>query len=560
MNTNYVRRNFMIRVSDEIGDRYLEWVHNAKGMFVLLRAGCGRGKTYFVIKFLLPYAIRNGKKVSIYVPRKSLRLKIIMDVIEMLCVNKISLEEINSSVCIRTYQELETMLKNGIKIPKSDINIVEEASYFYDDSLFSNSTNLSYHYLSSEEGRAALNFWISGTGTRIFERLIADYGLRRYRCTNQIERCKFQVEATQYSNSYEMIDLQGDYSWLDVKYLESDFDICELIKTDIDSKWAFFLDSKKKGKEYYEALKAAGYSVAYLNADNFEQEQEVANSIASIDKFKEKILLTTAVIESGNDLSELELRNIVVFSATKNRFLQMVSRRRRQCVDDKIRLFIPKRDYAYFEWCLEEVMAKLNVFAKNIFQNIETASEAINILSEAKQSEIDKLLAFFGATDKGLAVNELLLDELIYERDFYKSMAKKIKLDEHAFIKEQLLWMNISEQFSENNYIRNDITVSVLEEIMEAVRKFGCSKERFSCDEISKFIESLAPLVKKISTKRVKGGFKRPKMEEFCKDYNLPIVFEHADVGKTVYYSVHVGAWPIEEDGKVDEGQRISGS
>lgn len=536
-----INATFMERVSDSIGDKYQEWLCEANGVFVLLRAGCGRGKTYFIIKIFLPYAIRNGKKINIYVPRKSLRIKIAMDVIEMLTKNKFSLEEINGLISIRTYQELETMLKSGIQPSKADINIVEEASYFYDDSLFSNSTHLSYRYLCSNEGRAELNFWISGTGTRIFERLIVDCDLRNYRSLSTYEKKVgpvLQTVVTSHSNSFESIDLPGDYSWLDVKYLESDFDICELVKTDPDSKWAFFLDSKKKGKEYLDALKTAGYSVVFLNADNFEKEQDVANSIASIDKFKEKILLTTAVIESGNDLSEMELRNIVVFSPTKNRFLQMVSRRRRQCADDKIRLFIPKRDYDYFEWCLEGVMEKLNVFAKSIFQNIEIASEAINLLSEAKKTDIDNMLAFFGATQEGLVINELLLDELIYERDFYKFVAKKIKLDEHAFIKEQLEWLGIPEQFSTENYINNDITNLILKEILKEIKELEMAKQEYTCSEIAQFAEKLIPLVKKIDKSYVKGGFKRPKLQQFCKEYKLPCEFIGTNKGKKKYYSV----------------------
>jgi len=525
-------------LADLIGDKYTEWLAKGEDYFVLLRCGCGRGKTYFILRVFLPYVLKKEKTVNIFVPRRTLYQKIVADVVTMLSDNYM-LEKNGNSVTVSTYQELEKRIETGKLPSKADINIVEEASYFLDDSNFSRSTVLSYRYLSSADGRTQLNIWISGTGKRIFERLVHEHSLHNNTHQCKDEKNRLGVSVYRRAGAYEAFDLPSDFSWMDIRYLDKDFDICELIKTDPDSKWVVFLESKRSGAEYYKKLKERNYSVAYLNAENMESEQEVVDSIASIDKFRQQILLTTAVIESGNDFTELRLQNVVVLCSTENRFLQMIARRRKQNADDKIRLFIPKRDVKYFERRLEDVTTRLNTYYKSIFQKVGTVPTAMNTLMEADDIERDRLKSFFAVAEQGLTINELLVEVLIEQRNLYKRMCNQLALDEHAFIKEQLRWLNREDDFDSANYIAKDITDNIRREIIEKMR--AIEGKILTCDELGQYISSLSPLIKKLNKAYVKGGTKRPRFEKLCKEYEIPCRLEKTtDKERKVCYVVHL--------------------
>lgn len=540
-------------LSDIVGEQYRYWINEAKRYFVFFEAGCGAGKTFFLLRVLLPELISQGKKILILVPRKSLRKKYVMDLVDVMVKSNITQDEMCKFVFVMTYQELEQRRCEGCSIPAYDVCVVEEASYFFDDATFNPRTQVSYDWLIGE-GCADLNIWISATGDRVFTKVKNDLQLNP-RITEVDTNTGLSCTVKRgYYNTYEEYDTERDYSWVDVKYLESNFDICDLVHEAPKEKWVIFCDSKKKGKEYLEKLKEKKYSVAFLNADNIEEEDELVNCIASIDKFQQQILITTAVIESGNEFKELELKNIVLLCSTKSRFIQMASRRRRQNNDDRITLYIVKRDYIFFEWNLRNVMDRLNKYADGIFQKISSATDVIKNVVETKR--YDELLFSFLALDDGsLSINHLLLGELIYQRDFYKEMCVAIREDENAFIKCQLSWLGLMENFCPENHINGSIIDAVKEEIIARVREMEQTASEYTHEEASDFVKSLIPLVEKVDKTVTKGGMALPKFEKFCKAYNLACEWDSFVRDKKKYYIFRTwdtGAVITHEEGKDD--------
>lgn len=62
------------------------------------------------------------------------------------------------------------------------------------------------------------------------------------------------------------------------------------------------------------------------------------------EKRSKKILITTSVMDNGISLEDEYLRNIVIMADTKETFIQMLGRKRIKNNNEKLNLYILKRD------------------------------------------------------------------------------------------------------------------------------------------------------------------------------------------------------------------------
>lgn len=522
-------------LSDRIGEVYKNWLERANSFFVFLLAACGSGKTRFIVYVLLPYAIMLGKKVCILVPRTTLYMKYKADIVDMQVKMHLNVELVESHVMLLTYQGLGKRLQAGGKCPVADATIVEEASSFYDDSSYDETRMLVYRWLIGE-GKSNLNIWVSGTGERIFTKVKNDLGLRRKEAMvpgmrfNMLSNCG-------YHNTYTDYNISADNSWMNVHYVE-EVDPVELVSLYPEEKWVFYLESKHEQAVYAEALKKAGYTVAVLNADNIstEQGQETATSIASLDKFKQQILLTTAVVEAGNELKDHELTNQVVLRTLESPFVQSCNRRRKQSDSDKVNLYIAKRDKKFFEKRLEWTMERLRVYLEDVCFQVDRPTRALKKLAALKAEKRDMFLGFFEADETDMIRDELLLEELIYQRDFYKKMAARIAEDEHAYVKEQLKWLGLEETFHLAAYVSENVREQAKRKILCLVKEMEEQKVPCSHEDASKFAKSLLPYAKQIDKQLIGDSMALPKFEKLCQKHHIPCGYKVIPEKKVNYY------------------------
>ena len=150
-----------IYVSDLIGDDYTTWQPKDK---ILISTQTGSGKTSFMIRVLLPYAVRHNKYIAYICNRKTLR-----DQAEAIIETQIHdfysddpefAEKCISKMIIRTYQSCEKGnefpdFKSGFNEYENTFNfygtqnimyyVFDEAHYFVQDALFNSSTNYWYN-------------------------------------------------------------------------------------------------------------------------------------------------------------------------------------------------------------------------------------------------------------------------------------------------------------------------------------------------------------------------------------------------------------------------------
>lgn len=139
-------------ITDLVGEDYKNW-HG----IVVLDAGTNSGKTYFILKTLLPWAYERRKRILILCNREALRNQIERDVnrlgsIEVSyedydpalggIVNKPAIDnKYEHTICVETYQWLETFLQRNEDAAKTylrsfDYIVSDEYHYMVTDASF----------------------------------------------------------------------------------------------------------------------------------------------------------------------------------------------------------------------------------------------------------------------------------------------------------------------------------------------------------------------------------------------------------------------------------------
>lgn len=143
-------------VSAIISDEYKNWKRGDK---VLIATQTGTGKTTFVIKKLLPYAVENNKYIAYICNRRILQEQFLEDISKdirrhLSDYDEDFIQKCLSRIIVRTYQYCETSkeypgFKNESDCIKPTVisaenimyHIFDEAHYFVQDALFNSRTN-----------------------------------------------------------------------------------------------------------------------------------------------------------------------------------------------------------------------------------------------------------------------------------------------------------------------------------------------------------------------------------------------------------------------------------
>ena len=146
----------MKHVTDCIGEEYKTWENE----IIAIEAGTGRGKTYFIINVLLPYAKSHGKRMLYLCNRKELQRQI---------------EETIPQDCkpfskVITYQLLESALQGKGTYEHYDYVVADEAHYLFDDS-YNQQTDISGKYLVNIVPHNSTLILMSATGDLLFSAL-----------------------------------------------------------------------------------------------------------------------------------------------------------------------------------------------------------------------------------------------------------------------------------------------------------------------------------------------------------------------------------------------------
>lgn len=512
--TEIIGKNSAQFISDIVGKAYEKW---RRGAVVKITAPTGSGKSYFILHTLLAYAIENELKILYLVNRKILKEQLESELkyniqyeLRDELKDKFRREvRILDYIKIETYQNIEKYLKAGTMIKAKDYYYVvyDECHYFYSDSLFNTTTELSYDFLR-KTFYGSVEIFMSATmkymQKKIDEReAVSTKSLENVGVVNVNEAFE---NASSSKEDFYNFTVPINYDYVKLHIFEDDNNLLDIVTQSRSKKkkWLIFVDHIPRGKELEKKLitqSTAGYSkedIVFIDA-RYEQDADASRAVEelSCDKMiKKSVIITTAVMDNGISFHDGELRNIVIMADTEEEFIQMLGRKRRD--GKNINLFICKRDSNYFlrrKRNVEGALAFYNRYRNDIdgmywklwdrqylseaekkhrgikelengsiFQKFtpqQCVSEpgimqcvTYRICQQQKMlnSMIEDIYAYenirkFCYFVNGIAAfNTFSIDRLYDLRHFYSEMEQKLQEDKFAFVKCQAEWLSFSEE------------------------------------------------------------------------------------------------------------------
>lgn len=448
------------------------------GDVVLVDAPTGSGKTTAVLTEMRNEAMGRGKEILYIANRKILRRQIQAILGEEIgyAADEDSLFEIErfSGIAISSYQKIQYFAKNNIPIALEDFCYIvfDEFQYILSDAMFQAEIYYFIKWLDScNRLKSKTLILISATPDESFEFLINKTRLFG-RCKENLFTESFIVnEYCKISSLYEQPiynKYRGRKLW---KYkvprssevylphfFEDERSVVELIKKDCsDEKWLIFIGQKKLGKEICEKLQGAlgENAVAFLSAEEVEIENGVMQEIVDKQKFSAKVLITTKVLENGVSLHDDRLRNVVLSTIWHDEFMQMLGRKRFGS-GEKINVFMCKKNLNSFNGIRNKILLPLYLCTK-----VHPADRAEMILHNSDYYHFARRMLVYDKQFESYRINPTAKYVLKKKMDFVDGIMDKLKVDDMAFIKEQLRWIGINDNLpkltlEQQKYLQNE--------------------------------------------------------------------------------------------------------
>ena len=301
-----------------------------KGDISFIEAGTGDGKTYFVINTLYEYAKINNKRILLLVNRSSSYIQFINEIIAKRKTDVIKVE---------TYQKLEHMKlckKKNYDLFNYDYIVCDEFHYFLNDSAFNDRTDVAFTQVMENEN--AVKIFMSATGKNMKRYIIEN--IETYVDPSTIEIREYSLPVT-----YDFINKVSFF------YKEENLD--DLIKKFIDegSKAIFFMQTLDSAFNLYERhsehclfncssqnKKDYNYNKKKKYYDSVDQNK--IKKMLEEERFEEQILITTPCMDSGVNIKDPDVKNIVVFIYDLDTLIQCIGRKRLFDCNDKINLYV----------------------------------------------------------------------------------------------------------------------------------------------------------------------------------------------------------------------------
>ncbi|WP_163581145.1 DEAD/DEAH box helicase family protein [Gracilibacillus saliphilus] len=301
----------MERVSNYVTtDKVNSW---KKGDLVAIKAQMGAGKSHFIKNILYAIAKRDKKKILFLIHRSRCKEQF---EIELENDNKIDI------ITLRTYQSIENIAMKGNQFDfnKYDYIVLDEFHYFLSDAAFNNTTDISLNQILNLTRQ--IKICMSATG---------DY------MTEYLEQIK-DLSPKKYAVPF-------DFSYINLlHFFYKEHTMEEYIKLAIknNKKSIFFINNTERAYDLHRRYK--DHSLFVCSESNKYYKYVIKKKVESLlehNRFEDLILITTSVLDSGVNIEDGNLHNIVISEFDDvGTLMQCVGRKRLQHKEDYINLFI----------------------------------------------------------------------------------------------------------------------------------------------------------------------------------------------------------------------------
>lgn len=315
-------------ISDVLQRRFIQKLQPSQPVFI--SAQTGTGKSTLIFETIIPIMKERGQRLLILSSRSALDLQVKMKVIDEICPEfreqltavGISKRHVYGFVEVWTYQSIWGMLQQDPGYLKQfGAVILDEAHYFEADAAFNAST---FDCLKSivKGARHALRFYLTATPDNVFDEIVT----AEFEALTLTQKVK--IDQPDGNVRFLLFDFDRDYGYLDVVFFNKKDEIISRIKADqSDKRWIYFTSRKEDGKEIFQCL---GEKMAnYLDSETKKDENaETFELLVNNQKFEKKVLIATKVLDVGINIWDKRLTAVVIDSANKTDFVQMIGRKR----------------------------------------------------------------------------------------------------------------------------------------------------------------------------------------------------------------------------------------
>ena len=517
-----------------IGNEYEEW---RPGNRIYITTPTGSGKTYFILHVLLKHAVETNKRILYLVNRRALKAQVEKD-IEAASkeIRKLdyALEPVKQiEVC--TYQQIEngktfplvrTLSINGktVGFPDFDYVVLDEFHYFLADANYNTNTFVSFWQLYQVFSNSAAFVFMSATmeSMEIVMKKLFPY-LDDGRMMEGSYTWPFYTDGARDAASmlYKRKQVytysgEADYSHLKILVIDEPEDIKEAITAcEGKDKWLIFYNSIDRAKSICKALKDMHIDAISIDAGYFDTKEklETMNDIIKDGILRHKVTFVTSVVDNGVSISDPNLRNIAVFADTKEDFLQMLGRKRKNDTADRINLYLCKQDKEYFgnrTSLYDRLKKSIERFNMNkFFQGYQPCFDyqhfCADILKDiAYYNDCRKFVSISSRPRPTIDVGYFSNERILMLSAFYDHVHDEMQKDGNAFIKMQLGWLGIKDSKADNIINANNSSrveelkaeiIPVLEEMVKA-GKLNSEQNKAYRNKIRKQICKLIELIR----------------------------------------------------------------
>lgn len=305
-----------------------QWDNNKP---VIIAAGTGTGKNYFIEHGLYQYAQKTGKNVLLLVNRSATEESII--------------NRIDSKFPTITYQKLQKMTKNEAEdfLLPYDYIICDEAHYFCNDALFNKTTDRALNAVFAADD--AVRVFMSGT-----------FGEVRDVIYNHIREAHMDKPVIYKAKS--------DFSKFNFHfYMDTDTPERVVNGTPDGEKVIAFFDSAAVAYELYSNHKADSLFICSQFNDDYAKYVDKAKrkDLLTKEYFPEKYLFTTNALNNGVNINDDAVTRIICDVGDVTTLRQCIGRKRISERDRQIDIWIRFRDNAEIESWMRSKQRKIDI-------------------------------------------------------------------------------------------------------------------------------------------------------------------------------------------------------
>lgn len=334
-----------MKVSDLIGENDISsWVANKP---VIISAGTGTGKNYFVETKLYNYITKIGKRLLVLVNRSATKESII--------------ERTYRLIDVFCYQSIEVMTEQQAYefLLQYDYIVCDEAHYFCNDALFNKTIDKTVEEIFA--ANHAVRIFMTGTIDEI-KKLICHH-----------------IKENGMDKPITYI-IESDYSKIDLSFYDSSDTIERVLgSTPEKEKVLVFCDSASDAYELYEKHKQDSMFICSRSNDKYAKYMDLTarKVLLKEECFPTKYLFTTNALNNGINIKDDAVTRIICDIGDVTTLRQCVGRKRISENDNWIKIWVKRRPTEVIESWLRTAETKIDIietFKRNITEYSEKYS------------------------------------------------------------------------------------------------------------------------------------------------------------------------------------------